>query len=332
MIIIEPVLSREYNRPETKGILAGTVVEEGGVPLKILIIRPAALGDTLMLIPALSSLRDSVSVILAGRTPGIHYLRRFVERCLDFEGAAWHTLFTENPEVEYLPSADIIVGFFRDMDGTVRRNLGALFPHSRVHLFRGLPEEEGTHVALYLARRLRSSGLDLDPEECVGSGLTRPLFNGSSSGEKKTILLHPGSGSLAKNHPPEFWLDLSQRLREHPLSRGLRPLFLLGPAEEGLLPFFSAGVANRDGEIRVCPGPDELISLLRAGSLYVGHDSGVTHLAAMLGVPTIALFRSTSVTMWKPLGPNVTVILGDMPPGQLASTVLAEAERSLGRS
>lgn len=318
---------------ENKGISAGTIAEEGRLPLKILIIRPAALGDTLMLIPALSLMRDAVSVILAGRTPGIHYLRPFVERCLDFEGGGWHTLFTENPEVEYLPPADIIVGLFRDMDGTVRRNLEALFPHSRVHLFRGLPEEgEGTHVALYLARRLRSSGLDLDPEECVASGLTRPLLDGSSPGEKKTILLHPGSGSLAKNHSPEFWLDLSQRLREHSLSRGLRPLFLFGPAEEGLLPFFSAGVDNRDEEIRVCPGPDELISLLRAGSLYVGHDSGVTHLAAMLGVPTIALFRSTSVTMWKPLGPNVTVILGDIPAGQLASTVLAEAERSLGKS
>ena len=56
------------------------------------------------------------------------------------------------------------------------------------------------------------------------------------------------------------------------------------------------------------PGPEALLSLLRYATLFLGQDSGVTHLSAMLGVPTIALFRKSSVEMWRPLGPRVTVI------------------------
>jgi hypothetical protein len=51
-----------------------------------------------------------------------------------------------------------------------------------------------------------------------------------------------------------------------------------------------------------------LLSLLAQSRLYAGHDSGITHLAAMLGTPTLAFFRSTSAIQWRPLGPKVGII------------------------
>jgi ADP-heptose:LPS heptosyltransferase len=41
---------------------------------------------------------------------------------------------------------------------------------------------------------------------------------------------------------------------------------------------------------------------------YLGNDSGITHLAAMLGVPTVAIFGPTDPAIWRPMGPSVKVI------------------------
>jgi heptosyltransferase-3 len=68
------------------------------------------------------------------------------------------------------------------------------------------------------------------------------------------------------------------------------------------------------------------MSLLTQSRLYAGHDSGITHLAAMLGTPTLAFFRSTSVIQWRPLGPKVRIVHGeDCGPGVLEEA-LAMAE------
>jgi len=53
--------------------------------------------------------------------------------------------------------------------------------------------------------------------------------------------------------------------------------------------------------------------LLKKASLYIGHDSGITHLTAMLGIPTICLFKNSDPLQWAPLGPDVTVIAYDKP-------------------
>src|SRR3989304_8099377 len=118
---------------------------------KILIIRPAALGDTLMLAPGLDQIKHSCSTILAGRRPGIHYMLPFAGQCMDFEGMGWHTIFTDEPRVQNLPRIDIAAAFLRDADGKVRRNLQSLLPDAMVHVFPGLPQEsEGIHAALHL--------------------------------------------------------------------------------------------------------------------------------------------------------------------------------------
>jgi len=66
-------------------------------------------------------------------------------------------------------------------------------------------------------------------------------------------------------------------------------------------------------EIRFCPEKDKLIGILRQAALYIGHDSGITHLAAMLGAPTVALFKGSNADQWSPLGPDVRVIQDNNP-------------------
>jgi ADP-heptose:LPS heptosyltransferase len=53
-----------------------------------------------------------------------------------------------------------------------------------------------------------------------------------------------------------------------------------------------------------------LAAVLKASIAYLGNDSGITHLAASLGFPTVALFGPTNPTVWGPRGPGVRIIYG----------------------
>jgi ADP-heptose:LPS heptosyltransferase len=60
----------------------------------------------------------------------------------------------------------------------------------------------------------------------------------------------------------------------------------------------------RRGELPTVAG------ILAQAHVYVGHDSGMTHLAALLDVPTVALFGPTDPERWGPRGRHVTVLRG----------------------
>lgn len=293
--------------------------------MRTLIIRPAALGDTLMLAPALSKSRAWGEVIMAGRKPGIDFLRPLVSGCLNFEGQGWHALFMEAPEPGFilpLREVDTIVAFLSDPQGRVRKNLERLFPGASIVVLPGYPDEhEPIHVALYLARGLENSGLPVHAEEVFREAMKRPIFL-PGHGQRLRIVFHPGSGGAKKNHPPEFWLDLMRSFRKSIPSTQGWPVILLGPAEEKLLPLFSG---HKDVEILFSPDSEGLSLLLQEALLYVGQDSGITHLAAMLGAPTIALFRHTSAVQWSPLGPRVKVIESSASGPELVERVLSAA-------
>jgi hypothetical protein len=259
--------------------------------------------------------------------PGLDYLRPFADQCLDFERAGWHSLFTGTPGVAGLPDVDLAVAFLKDPEGIVKRNLDVLLPAVGVHLFPGLPApEEDVHVAFHLARCLRAAGADVVPARAMQEALSRPLIRGDSTpGGEGGIVLHPGSGGREKNHPPDFWTELLSAMKTEPAFSGRGFTVLLGPAEEGLGPSFEKPIRDQDALIVFSPAREELVSLLEGAGLYVGQDSGITHLAAMLGTPTLALFRRPSVLQWRPLGPKVRVILHPEPDPDLVSLVLSEA-------
>jgi ADP-heptose:LPS heptosyltransferase len=106
-----------------------------------------------------------------------------------------------------------------------------------------------------------------------------------------------------------------------------RTVILLGPAEETLHRSF-ADIPKGPHNVQFCLFPDReaLVGLLRKARLYVGHDSGITHLAAMLGVPSIALFKKTDATRWGPLGPAVRVIEQKDPNPDLVDKILDAAK------
>jgi heptosyltransferase-3 len=275
----------------------------------ILVIRPSALGDTLLLAPSLYQLAHKVELTVVGIRPGIDFLTPLIDKSLDYEKGGWHTLFSKKPNCKALPALDVerVICFLADPDGNASEGLKACFPSTPLHCFRPFPsKEEKIHVAHYLAQCLNASGLPVDPQQAMEEAKRTPLLDGKNQVRSgHMVILHPGSGSERKNYAVELWFDL---LRDVCLELFHKKIVLLGPAEEELYERFEKERWDSNTEIIRCPQKEKLLSLLNKAALYIGHDSGITHLSALLGTPTIALFRNSHSVQWAPLGPDVTVI------------------------
>jgi heptosyltransferase-3 len=270
------------------------------------------MGDTLMVLPSLVQLSGKAVFTFVGRQPGLDFIRDFVHHGLDMEEAGWHRLFMKTPDDQGLPvsQTDLVVAFFSNEAADISKNLNAYFPDVPIYVFPSFsPEGTKLHMARYLAECLKSAGLPVDPDRSVKEAMAGALFGDEcQSIGRDRIVFHPGSGDPLKNYPPDFWLKLFERSGQENTLQDLKKTIILGPAEEHLVSFFRENRLTFGMEISLCPDKETLTLLLRQAALYLGHDSGITHLAAMLGTPTIALFRASNVNQWRPLGPRVRVI------------------------
>ena len=157
--------------------------------------------------------------------------------------------------------------------------------------------ETQIHLAQYYCSVIQSHFTITIPQNLADCFPTR-------TNEGKYALIHPGSGSSRKNYYPLFYLNLANVLRQS----GYRKVgFIFGPVEDEKM--------NREdftGEWIVRPNDVEtLADLLSRASLYIGNDSGVSHLAGFLGITTIALYKTTDPEKWGVLGKKVTHISAD---------------------
>jgi len=121
------------------------------------------------------------------------------------------------------------------------------------------------------------------------------------------VVIHPGSGSRQKCWPAERFALLAEKIG----ASGRQVRVLLGEVEAER--FSDADIRRLESAAPVAR-PATYVNLLNeiiAGSCFIGNDSGPTHLAAIVGVPTVALFGPTDPAIWRPLGPRVVVERGE---------------------
>jgi ADP-heptose:LPS heptosyltransferase len=182
----------------------------------------------------------------------------------------------------------------------------------------------GTHAAHWLAAVVEPLGLGADraPPHCAPSALeAREARAWRQRLPPRFLALHPGSGSPRKNWPAERFLELVERVRPR------EPwLVVSGPADrDAVQPFRSrpdALVAERV-PVRV------LGALLADAGTFVGNDSGVSHLAAAWGAPTVALFGPTDAAVWAPDGERVRTVQSSN--GALTGITVDEVAAAIAR-
>jgi ADP-heptose:LPS heptosyltransferase len=199
--------------------------------------------------------------------------------------------------------------------------LERLIPRVIVHP----PAPVGDHAALWLAKPTLALGgapparvPDMEATAAEDAQASAFLADRLPAG---FLAIHPGSGALAKNWPLERFAELAGQLGPGPF------LLVEGPAEAGA----GLGLGEAPPFVRASQLPLRTLGavLARAG-LFVGNDSGVSHLAAAWGAPTLALFGPTDPGTWSPVGRQVVVArsatssMADLP-----LAVVAEAARRL---
>lgn len=292
---------------------------------RALIIRGGALGDFLLTLPTIASLRaaapDAHIEVLA--YPGIAALAAdtgIADAVRPIEYAPLARFFVRDavPEQalrDYFASFDTVISYLYDPDLIFADNLRAAGIKRLIHG----PHKPGetSHAIDQIAAPLTELGI---PFAQRSLRLKIPV----SMHPVPIVALHPGSGSPRKNWPAANWvLVASALLRENP---GLRIAVIGGEADGEALAEIRQLSACPDIEWWThLPLPD-LAAKLSGAAAYLGHDTGISHLAALCGVPSLLLFGPTDPGVWAPPHDRVSVLRapgGDL--GRLAETVVSSA-------
>ncbi|MGI8423754.1 MAG: glycosyltransferase family 9 protein [Chloroflexota bacterium] len=120
----------------------------------------------------------------------------------------------------------------------------------------------------------------------------------------RDIVLHPSSGSPRKNW--SGWPTVLSALGAE------RVTLVAGTADTEPLASVLRRVTTGAESPEILSGLtlEELAGVLTGAQLYLGNDSGVSHLAAALGTPSIVVFGPTDPQIWSPVGPRVTTLGG----------------------
>ncbi len=275
--------------------------------MRILIIRPGAIGDTLLTLPVIQALRQHhanphITFIGNAAVLPLMLASGMVEEVSDYQSLQWSELFSsrgiQHPGTRaMIAQANLVICWLRDPDGIVERNLynaGA----GRVIVAPGRPaKSDRTHIVQYLAQTI---GLQASEANFVLRLPDAPQH------VQQTIAIHPGSGGAQKCWPSARFVAVIQ----HFLGKGQRVLLLGGPADRERLQLILDALPEGAEQLEIMQDASLMnvaYALLKC-KCYLGNDSGITHLAALLGVPTLALFGASDPAVWHPVGKAVKVI------------------------
>jgi heptosyltransferase III len=282
------------------------------------------MGDLILTLPVLREIRKGFpnpNLELWGIFPQARLAApEFVHRIERLDAPDLVPLFVDAPLSQVvrnkLDGFDLAISFLSDPDGVVERNLAAAGVRRVIACTTRMRPK--VHAVFQLAEVLGQLGLSLyDP-------IPR-LAVGPKPAPSLTFGFHVGSGSPQKNWPIDRWIELIQRLE------GVFSDFLLvgGEADDKVVCEFLARCRVRSLRTLLNQGLLDLCQALNGCAVFVGHDTGVTHLAAAVGTPTVALFGPTDPNVWAPLGKHVTVVRS--PDGTMASLRLAAVTETCRR-
>lgn len=300
---------------------SGHSLGERPVKRTILIVHPGALGDVLLAVPAIRSLsarfpqHDTVLIASAA-------VSRLLSECglindwMPLEGQACLGLFSETLSISgELHSrairCDLAVVWAEGKDNALRalfQDLGV----ARVEIQSPFSQElRAKHQSNRFLETLGETAGDISTAGAVqvpphllewGRDYLETL---GISPHQSLVLVHPGSGSIHKCLESGSMALLIEQL----WLGGMYPLILEGPADQNAVRHALQFVSKPPLVLRNLD-LSQLAGVLGQVTLYIGHDSGVTHLSALLGVRTIAFFGPTDPQRWAPRGSHVTILRG----------------------
>lgn len=277
-------------------------------PSSLLIVHQGALGDLVCLFPIMAVLRRHfrpVAILCQNHLGRLAAAERLVDAWFPIEAAWIGSLFIDRPAAEarqaLAPFSHILVFSKSEILASSLQHItggciGRVPPRP--------PAGQRLHVAEHAAGCIRECGWIPEAaveamRRAVSPSGSPPMVVTQRHGSK-TLLLHPGAGSPRKRWPLARFLGLAAQIK----ARRLDPEFVIGPAEQDLLPELERHGATVH---RPLDGL-QLSELFRSAAAYVGNDSGASHLAAWVGLPSVVIFGPTDPARWRPLGGAVEIV------------------------
>lgn len=249
--------------------------------MKRLVIRPGAIGDFILSLPAIESLREGYLEVWA-RRPNVP-LARLADRARAIEATGLDLLEVTEPDpglAGELRAFDSIVSWYGSNRAAFRERVAELgLPFTFLPALP--PEGCGMHAVDYYLASAREAGARRRHD-----GVPRIAC---PPGPREGAVIHPFASSARKRWPMERFRELANALEKR-----MKVEWCAGP-EDPL-----------EGALRIADLYELALRLARA-RIFIGNDSGISHLAAAVGTTVVVLFGPTDPAVWAPRGPDVRV-------------------------
>lgn len=301
-------------------------------PKKGLILHSGAIGDCLLTLPLAAFLKRAcglTQVHFMGRPEAIGFYpgRSGIDGVRPMESVPLHRLFEPKGEfvledhdrlITAFDGYEQIVSFLGTDHPNFEQNL-LLTVHcshsAEITMLPLAPPTGGSELLshFYIRCYAQQYGVEMPTVELTVPWLaptTEDLLAGRDRLEQVGVnldasvaILHPGSGGRHKCWHPENFLNLANALG----SRGRQPVFLFGPAEQERFALPLQEQFRQAAPVLSNLNLTQTLQILTQADLFIGNDSGISHLAGALGKKTIAIFGPTDSALYRPLGPAVTI-------------------------
>lgn len=313
---------------------------------RILVIRGGAIGDFILSLPTLKALREAhpdahIEILGYKHIAALAENRFYAQAVRSIEYGPLSSFFARNSELPaeltgYFASFDLIISYLYDPDQIFESNLRRCGVEN---LICGPAKivEKGGPAAKQLARPSEELGIRV-------ADLTERIFLSVDDRQfaqeflenlsRPIVAIHPGSGSKKKNWPLQNWIELFSNT--DPLSgaedqfgavaRAHSLVVVTGEADHAEIAQLEHAWKDRD--VRFAKGlPLPHLAAVLEHTTFVGHDSGISHLAVAAGANCILLFGPTDPNVWAPRNENVQIVVA--PSGRLDDLDVALVQKAI---
>jgi heptosyltransferase III len=307
---------------------------------RILVIRGGAIGDFILTLPALRTLREAcpnahIEILGYKHIAALAENRFYAQAVRSIEYGPLSGFFAKNSELpaelaDYFASFDLIISYLYDPGCIFKNNLRRCGVEN---LLCGPAKivKTSDHAARQLARPIEELGIRV-------VDLTEKIFLSEKDRQfgrefvqtpsQPIIAIHPGSGSKEKNWLLQNWIELFSTEHWH-IEKRHSLTVISGEADKEQIAQLEH--TWKDREIRFVKNlPLPHLAGVLAHSIFIGHDSGISHLAAAAGANCILLFGPTDPNVWAPRNENVEVLRA--PTGKVNDLEIAVVQAALTKA
>jgi heptosyltransferase-2 len=293
---------------------------------KILVIRGGAIGDFILTLPAIAALRRQfpqahLEVLGYPHIAQLAVAGGLADRVRPIEARGLAGFFArggtlEQDLMDYFSEFDLVISYLYDPDEIFQTNISRCLVGQFIAGPHRPDEADRIHATkVYLKPLERLAIFDADPmprlnvrqASSLSQTSSKILLNqvGDRQDARPALVFHPGSGSEKKNWPEANWAGLIQQIAA---TTNWNLLLVGGEAEGERLQRLAGAMPSARCSIAQGLPLAELAQRIQSGAAFVGHDSGITHLAAAVGLPCVILWADALEEVWRPQGERLVVL------------------------